>query len=274
MNTNLVNVPPRLFPSGTPDLGKINYQMPLAASIVNAGSYGTGTPAQIQVLFADPMQKGFVQSNLDIYCRVAVLNLHTLTRSTNATIAATNGCTVQETFTGSKDLTLKSCILTSATGVLTITADTSANTQTVTIGGQTYTFLTSLVNTANNVLIGGSPTNMAANLALAINGGSGSGTNYGTGTPVNTQVTATAASGVLTITAINGGTAANSIATTTTLSNGTWGASTLAGGLNHIPGIITFTVTDATVETVEVKFGAPSVGDILIDYSQKLALTF
>lgn len=118
----------------------------------------------------------------------------------------------------------------SATGVLTITATTSADTQTVVIGGQTYTFNTSLTNTANNVLIGASATTMAANLASAINAGAGSGTTYGAGTVANTNVTATSNLGVLTVTAKVPGTGANSVATTETLSNGSWANATLTGG--------------------------------------------
>jgi hypothetical protein len=117
-----------------------------------------------------------------------------------------------------------------ATGVLTITSTTSANTQTVTIGGQTYTFNTVLTNTANNVLIGADITAMAANLASAINAGAGSGTTYGTGTVANASVTATSLAGVVTLTAINAGTGANSVATTETLSNGSFANATLTGG--------------------------------------------
>lgn len=117
---------------------------------------------------------------------------------------------------------------------LTVTSITSADTQTVTIGATTYTFNTSLTNTANNVLIGGSITNMAANLALAVNAGAGAGTNYGTGTVANASVSGTSSSGVFTATALVPGTAGNSIATAETLSNGAWagGATTLAGGAN------------------------------------------
>lgn len=115
-------------------------------------------------------------------------------------------------------------------GALTITAITGANTQTVTIDGHVYTYNTSLTNTADNVLIGASATTMAANLASAINAGAGSGTTYGAGTVAHTTVTATSALGVLTVTAKTPGSAGNSIATTETLTNGSWGAVTLAAG--------------------------------------------
>lgn len=117
-----------------------------------------------------------------------------------------------------------------ATGTFTVTAITSANTQTVTIGATTYTFNTSLTNTANNVLIGADVTAMALNLTRAINAGAGAGTLYGTGTVANASVTATSALGVVTLTAITAGTAGNSVATTETLTNSAFGAATLTGG--------------------------------------------
>lgn len=119
-----------------------------------------------------------------------------------------------------------------ASKALTISAITAANTQTVVIGGQTYTFNTSLTDTANNVLIGVDVTAMGDNLAAAINGAAGAGTLYGTGTVANTSVTAVAALGVVTVTAKVAGTAGNSIAISETLTNSAWagGATTLSGG--------------------------------------------
>lgn len=120
-----------------------------------------------------------------------------------------------------------------ASKALTITLITGANTQTVVIGGQTYTFNTSLTDTANNVLIGADVTAMAENLTAAINAGTGAGTKYGTGTVANTSVSATSALGVVTVTARTAGTAGNSIAISETLTNSAWaaGATVLSGGL-------------------------------------------
>ncbi len=122
-----------------------------------------------------------------------------------------------------------------AAKALTISAITGADTQTVVIGGQTYTFNTSLTNTANNVLIGASAGAMGDNLAAAINAGTGAGTLYGVGTVANASVTAVSnGSGVVTVTAITGGTTGNSIAISETLTNGAWagGATVLSGGSN------------------------------------------
>lgn len=119
-----------------------------------------------------------------------------------------------------------------ASKALTISAITAANTQTVSIGGQTYTFNSALTNTANNVLIGADATAMGNNLAAAINAGTGSGTTYGAGTVANASVTATANAGVVTVTARTAGTAGNAVVIAETLTNASWagGATTLSGG--------------------------------------------
>lgn len=121
-----------------------------------------------------------------------------------------------------------------ASKALTISAITGANTQTVSIGGITYTFNTALTNTANNVLIGADATAMGANLAAAINAGAGAGTTYGTGTVANPSVTASANTGVVTVTARTPGASGNAIVIGETLTNGAWagGATTLSGGSN------------------------------------------
>jgi flagellar hook protein FlgE len=118
---------------------------------------------------------------------------------------------------------------TAATGTLTVSANATAG-QTVTIGGTTYTFETTLSgSTPDQVLIDStSAANTLTNLADAINGTGTAGTNYSTGTTANTSVTATAGNSTLTLTASQTGIAANSIATTATW--GTFGGTTLSGG--------------------------------------------
>lgn len=122
-----------------------------------------------------------------------------------------------------------------AAKALTISSTTSANTQTVVIGATTYTFLTSFVDAANNVLIGASAGAMGDNLAAAINLGAGAGSLYGTATVLNASVSAVSnGSGVVTVTAKVPGTAGNSVAISETLTNSAWagGATALSGGLN------------------------------------------
>jgi flagellar hook protein FlgE len=128
-----------------------------------------------------------------------------------------------------------------ATGTLTATGNAS-NGDEVTIGSTTYTFVTALSSgptVPDQVLI--DPTGEAGtltNLAAAINGGSGEGTNYSDGTAANTAVTATAGATTLSLTATSPGTAGNSIATTVSMISGSsfgasFGAATLTGGANQ-----------------------------------------
>jgi len=110
---------------------------------------------------------------------------------------------------------------------------------TVAIGGKTYTFVAALSNlpTANEVLGGGTTTTgvegtALANLVLAVNQGTGAGTNYGIGTTQNTQVSAGASTGTqVTFTANNAGTTGNTI-TASSSGAGTFATADLASGAN------------------------------------------
>lgn len=130
--------------------------------------------------------------------------------------------------------------LIAATGTLTFTA-TPANGDTVTVAtkaGATpavYTFKTVLAS-AFDVLIGGSLVAAMTNLIAAINGTAGAGTTYGTGTTANLGVTAALLpTNQVLCTAQVAGTAGNAIPTTKVAANGSWGATTLLGGLNIPP---------------------------------------
>jgi flagellar hook protein FlgE len=121
-----------------------------------------------------------------------------------------------------------------ATGTLTVTGNASAN-ETVTIGGTTYTFVAALSTgptVPDQVLIGAAAADTLANLAAAINGGAGAGTNYSTGTVANGGATASAGTTTLSLTATSAGSLGNDIATMTTMANGTFGAATLTGGVD------------------------------------------
>ena len=132
-----------------------------------------------------------------------------------------------------------------ATGTLTATGNASAGDM-VTVGGTTYTFVTSFSanpTVPDQVLIAttaqGGEAQTLANLAAAING-QGAGSTCSTGTVANTEVTATAngSAGTVSLTAINAGTAGDNITTTVSLSNGSsfgasFGATTLTGGTDN-----------------------------------------
>lgn len=122
-----------------------------------------------------------------------------------------------------------------ASGLFTQTSTNNfLNTDTVAVGGKTYTFQTSLTNVANNVALGATFALSVANLVAAIMAGAGSGTAYAAATTANANVTASApTASTLAISAILGGTAGNAITTVYTASGtaaGAFGAATLSGG--------------------------------------------
>jgi flagellar hook protein FlgE len=126
-----------------------------------------------------------------------------------------------------------------ATATLNATGNASAG-DTVTIAGTTYTFVTALTATSNEVLI--DPTagavgeaNTLANLAAAING-TGQGKTCSTGTVANGSVTATSAATSVSLTATTAGSAEDTLGTTVSLVPGSsfgaaFGASTMTGGV-------------------------------------------
>lgn len=130
-----------------------------------------------------------------------------------------------------------------ATGVLTVTAAAQpADTNTVTINGQVYTFNT-VLGGANSVLIGTNAADSLLNLYYAINATPEfEGNKYGAATPENPYVyanlpTATA----LTVLAKVGGTVGNAYTTTETIANWAWtnGATLTGGAADALSGIQT-----------------------------------
>jgi len=119
-----------------------------------------------------------------------------------------------------------------AGGVNTGAAPVAAAGNTVTVGTQTYTFVTALSTTptANEVLVGATETASLANLANAVNGGTGSGATYGSPTVANTSASAVATASTVVFTALTKGLTGNGIATSATGTANTFGAATLANG--------------------------------------------
>jgi hypothetical protein len=116
-----------------------------------------------------------------------------------------------------------------ASQTLTSDATAPANNDTVTIGDTVYTYKTTLTGAAYEVLIGASASVALDNLKSAINGTSGAGTAYGTGTVAHTTFEATTkTSTTLLIEARLSGTLTT--ATTETSSHLSWGAATVTGG--------------------------------------------
>ncbi len=142
----------------------------------------------------------------------------------------TNNTSLQyaaETALGSLDQAI------AATGVLTFTANV-ADTETVTIGAQVYTFEDAALDTPNEVALGGDLDASIDNLVAAINASAaGDGVQYATGTPENADVTAQRGpNNTIIVTSKAPGNAANSVVTTETAANASWGGATLSGGLD------------------------------------------
>ena len=119
---------------------------------------------------------------------------------------------------------------TKATATLTASGAVSDG-NTVVLGSTTYTAKTTLTGAANEVLIGASTAAFLDNLKSAVNGTSGAGTTYGTGTVANGQFYATTNTDTTQLfVAKLSGTAANSYATTETGANLAFGGATASGG--------------------------------------------
>jgi len=119
-----------------------------------------------------------------------------------------------------------------AGGANTGAAPVAAAGNTVTVGSQTYTFVTALSTTptANEILVGATEAASLANLANAVNGGTGSGATYGSPTVANTSASAVATASTVVFTALTKGLTGNGIATSETGTANTFGAATLANG--------------------------------------------
>lgn len=118
-----------------------------------------------------------------------------------------------------------------ATGTLTLTGQ-PLDTETVVIGGKTYTFEAVLTDVNGHVQIGATAEDSLDNLVAAINLGTGAGTLYAASTTLHAAVSAADGSGTTVIvTAKTVGSGGNVIATTESLTDGQWGGATLTGGL-------------------------------------------
>lgn len=127
-----------------------------------------------------------------------------------------------------------------ATVVLTSDNTNVSDGDTVTVGSQVYRFKNTIAQ-INDVLIGADADASLTNLKKAINGEAGAGTNYYTGTPVNTNVSCgVVSSHTVTLTALTAGTAANSIATTETSSHLSFATATLLGGVDGTVALTAF----------------------------------
>jgi flagellin len=140
-------------------------------------------------------------------------------------------------------------------GVDTGAAPVAQGGDTVTIGTQTYTFVTALSSTptANEVLVGATEAASLTNLANAVNGGSGSGASYGSPTVKNTFASAAATSTSVVFTALTKGVTGNGIATAATGTSNTFSSNSLlngtAGSVNDLSNIADATAALNTINS-------------------------
>jgi hypothetical protein len=139
-----------------------------------------------------------------------------------------------------------------ATG--TLTASAVADGDTVTIGSQTYTFRAPFADVADNINAAGTLAQSMENLRRAINGDGVAGTNYGTGTTVNVDVSAIDSPTTVAVTALLPGSAGNSISTTEGGLNTAWATPTLVGGTeNWVPSEV------HAVQSVQIARGSGAI---------------
>jgi hypothetical protein len=161
---------------------------------------------------------------------------------------------------------------TASTGTLTANGSPITDTNTVTIGGQVYTLRTPFADVAGAIDASGTIAQTMENLRRAINGDGVEGTNYGTSTPVNVNVTAADTPTTVVVTAIISGSGGDAITTTTTETNFGWGGATLAGGAeNWLPSQIhalqTMQIARASgaITSGRTTLDIPSVGKVTSD---------
>lgn len=166
---------------------------------------------------------------------------------------------------------------TKAASALTTDATAPANNSTITIGGVIYTFKTTLTNsgtTGYEVLIGASVDEALDNLGEAIAAAGTPGTNFGSNTPVNPDVTVTANTDtVLTATAIHAGAAANKLATkasTSPNSHLTWTGTTMGGGTVVGLGYDIDTIFDAVLSATPSALVIPQGCSLACDFDGTL----
>lgn len=129
-----------------------------------------------------------------------------------------------------------------AEGTLTLTGQ-PLDTETVVVGGKTYTFQATLTDSDGNVHIGADAASSILNLLAAINlsnegeSAVSAGTDYAASMTVNAEVEGVSSTATtLVVRARTPGSVGNLIASTETLTNGSWGAAVLESGAGNVDG--------------------------------------
>lgn len=130
-----------------------------------------------------------------------------------------------------------------ATGTYT-NASTAVEGTTITIDGITYTYYDAISSTLEQpyaVLVGANPTASLANLIKAIDDSGTEGTHYGIGTAAHPRVSGVSSDATTAVVAYDEFGVIGNSALTSENSAGSWGASTLTGGVDAVPNEITLT---------------------------------
>lgn len=184
---------------------------------------------------------------------VALAGTPAVAASGTATIAAGNLAHNEAVVVGDTTYTYKT--LTKAAGTITVADSQNASgDDTITIGTRVYTFKAALTEPAeaDEIKIGDDAAGTAVNIKDAILATVGAiGTTVSTGTVANTQVSAAAATRVVTVTALANGTAGNAIALAKSGTHLAVSAATLTGG------------TDGPTAANQVLVGANNVASAL-----------
>lgn len=157
-----------------------------------------------------------------------------------------------------------------AESIITSDATAPEDGSTVTIGTRVYTAKTTLSTNPsipNQILIGGTASIFLDNLKSAINGSTGVGTTYSTGTGQNPEVTATTKTATtLKFVANVAGITPNTIATTETSAHLSWADTTLGGGTgNSNPGSATVdSRTYSFITELSETAGAAAIADQIL----------
>lgn len=216
------------------------------------GPAGTIIPNQIIVTEAkDRETLSVANSSPTNYALNVLSGLARIISITNGVFVALKQ-NVDKTYTkATGTLTLIGAIVPGSHAESIVTANTIVDGSSITIGDTTYVFKTALSTEPTvpyEVLIGAGDAEALDNLKLAINGGTGEGTNYSYGTVAHPDVVATTnGSTTQKVVARVPGVAANDIATTSINATLAWEDTTLGGGTGDSnPGVDPETVTIGT----------------------------
>ena len=160
-----------------------------------------------------------------------------------------------------------------ASGVLTFSGN-AVDAESLLIGNKTYTWEAALSNVDGRIDVGVNQATSQANLTAAIDLGAGSGSAYAAAMTAHPSVDAADTGSTVVATAIATGSAGNAIVTTEAMTNGSWGAGTLTGGVDaDSVAMLTPIILDDTDQSLQIVLGWPVITtefDWVVTYTREL----